>query len=402
MDLKVELVGVQSRNLRASCASSHTLEALERRSFFQHHGDAANEIRSRLGPTLVLFLESIIVSDELPTFYLWVSGVSEPREMFPGEEMFSELEADRFLVLYALNTGIKYHRATMALGIEDIDFTHPVDEHRDLWHPLETVLGNWLQMIEIGKITASQDEAPDEKYGPWIWHSYGRAQVGSTVTAFERLVIAVENRMSPDQLLDIPGGLLLNDAGLDAAAVPQECFIRSFLTRARRPRFKRMTPGLDAPHDPQMFAENQRFTVMDSRSEYGIVIPPVLIFASTGLYVSINPFCRVFADLIPRSDGSTLAGLYSESVERSSAELSEEGSRFILAFPVAGLFQHGFKPFGGEWWRAQRLERLFDKWRELVESGIWIVGPDGVEGSIDTFRDAETGRWDYYRIEPTW
>lgn len=37
---------------------------------------------------------------------------------------------------------------------------------------------------------------------------------------------------------------------------------------------------------------------------------------------------------------------------------------------VAELFQHGFKPFGGEWWRAQRLEALFDHWRYLVETGV--------------------------------
>ncbi|KAL7621626.1 hypothetical protein AAE478_008952 [Parahypoxylon ruwenzoriense] len=430
---------------RAWVAEGHALDELERRSFFQHYGDAANEIMDRLDPSLVVFLESIIVTGELPTFYFWVEGIARPVDMFPAEEVFPEAETDRFLILYTTNTGIVghglgliydqvSHRATMALGIEDLSATQPVDDHRDLWHPLETVLSNWLEMIEIGKITASQDDAPNEKYGPWTWHPYGPAQVERTAAAFERLVIAIEDRMSPDQLLDIPDGPLLNDANLDAASVPQECFIRSFLTRARRPRFKAIAPGLDVPHDPQAFAENQRFTVMNARHEYGTVIPPILIFASTerrtvnfdspSRYVSINPFCRVFADLIPRGDDSTLAGLYSESVERFSVDNCEEGFRLVLPFrfgthggeqgakksdgspvgegSVADLFQHGFKPFGGEWWRAQRLERLFDKWRELVENGVWSVGRDGVEGNIDTFRDAETGRWNDYRIEPTW
>ncbi|KAI2622558.1 hypothetical protein GGR54DRAFT_599025 [Hypoxylon sp. NC1633] len=426
-------------------AEGLALEELDRRSYFQHHGDAANEIRGRLNPAVTSFLESIIVHEKLPTFFYWVEGIAPPDMMFPDEEMFSEDERDRFLLLYTTNIAIvghsmgliydqKLHRATMALGMEDIDFTHPVTEHEDLWHPLETVLGNWLQMGEIGKITASPIEAPNAKHGPWTWHSYGPAQVDSTLAAFERLTIAIEDRMSPGKLLHASNGPLLENSDLDAASVPQRCFIRSFLTRARRPRFKTIAPGLEVPLDPGVFVANQRFTAVDTRSEYGILIPPVLIFASAerrtvnfdppGPYVSLNPFCKVYANSVPRGDYSTLAGLYSESVDRSFLDNSEEGFRLLLPFrfrahggeygarksngqlverhSVADLFQHGHKPFGGEWWRAQRLERLFDRWRELVESGVWRVGSQGVEGTIDTFKDADTGRWRDYIIEPTW
>ncbi|KAI0827519.1 hypothetical protein F5Y06DRAFT_283645 [Hypoxylon sp. FL0890] len=426
-------------------AEGHRLEELDRRSFFQYYGDAADELRDRLDPALALFLELTITSEDLPAFFYWVSGLMLPNEMFLAEEMFPEDERDRFVVLYRTNTGIvghalglvydqKLHRATMALAIEDIDITNPVDEHGSLWHPLGAVLENWLHMIEIGKITASQNETCNEKYGPWTWHPYSATQVDSTVAAFERLTTAIEDRMSPNRLLDISSGPLLSDTNLDAASVPQECFIRQFLTRARRPRFKTIAPGLEVPLDPDVFLANQKFTVMNARSEYGDLIPPVLIFASTerrtvnfdspSRYVSINPFCRIFADLVPRGDESTPAGLYSESVERWTVDNSEDGFRLVLPFrfrtnneedgarksdgwpvgkhSVADLFQHGFKPFGGEWWRAQRLERLFDKWRELIESGVWGVGHDGVQGSIDTFRDAATGRWSDYWIEPTW
>lgn len=47
------------------------------------------------------------------------------------------------------------------------------------------------------------------------------------------------------------------------------------------------------------------------------------------------------------------------------------------------------------------MERLFDRWTELIESGIWTVGEEGVEGRIETFRDADNGAcWDYW-IDPT-
>ncbi|KAI1137334.1 hypothetical protein F5Y05DRAFT_414491 [Hypoxylon sp. FL0543] len=426
-------------------AEGHGLEDLDRRSFFQHHGDAADEIRGRLDPSVISFLELAIAPGDPPPFFFWVGGFAQPQDMFEPEYLYPEDETNRFLALYRTNVGIvghglglvydqELHLATMALAIEDIDFTNPVDEHRVLWHPLETVLENWLHMIEIGKITPSPDEAPNEKYGPWTWHSYSPAQVDSTVAAFERLTVAIEDRMPPHQLLSLSNSPLLSDADLDAASVPQDCFIRHFLTRTRQPRFKMIAPGLEVPLEPDVFIANQRFTVMDRTSEFGVVIPPVLMFASTerrtvnfdppNRYVSVNPFCRVFSDQVPEGDELTLAGLYSESTERLFTDNSEDGFRLVLPFrlrtnneeggarrsdeqlvgehSVADLFQHGHKPFGGEWWRAQRLERLFDKWRELIESGIWSVGQDGVQGSIDTFRDAATGRWRDYWIEPTW
>ncbi|KAK8078826.1 hypothetical protein PG994_002633 [Apiospora phragmitis] len=48
------------------------------------------------------------------------------------------------------------------------------------------------------------------------------------------------------------------------------------------------------------------------------------------------------------------------------------------------------------------LERLFEHWRSLVERGVWAVGPRGVEGTIDAFKDADTEKWRDYQIPPTW
>lgn len=36
------------------------------------------------------------------------------------------------------------------------------------------------------------------------------------------------------------------------------------------------------------------------------------------------------------------------------------------------------------------LSMILDNWRQLVESGEWSVGSDGVEGGIEVFRDADT------------
>lgn len=75
--------------------------------------------------------------------------------------------------------------------------------------------------------------------------------------------------------------------------------------------------------------------------------------------------------------------------DKEGAILSDR--RLITSGSFIELFPHGrFHPFGGER-RAQRLERLFNRWTELIESGVWSVGRDGVEGDIDKFRDADDG-----------
>ncbi|EFX05295.1 hypothetical protein CMQ_3364 [Grosmannia clavigera kw1407] len=433
--------------------------------------DDADEIRDRLHDSLVAFLEAAEIPKEMWTFYFWVSGIAEPSEMF--QDGVSNGEADRFVVLYTTNiglaghsTGLVYdqrtHRATMALGIEDLDFSQPPEQHSDLWHPLETVLTQWIEMIRIGKITASPEDegdgddsdervgseegdaagnriekATNEKLGPWTWHAYSATQVDSAVAASNRLASAIESRMPEGSLLPESASPLLRDADLDAAAVPANCFIRSFLTHIRPPRFSTIAPGLLVPHDAARFARQQRFTRMDyaSADDGQHIIPPVLIFSAEGdrtvnfdsdsRYISHNPFCRAFADGVPAGDHSVPAGLYSESVERTAVDNAEEGFRLLLPYclreagqedsgakksdggyvekkSVADLFQHGFKPFGGEWWRAQRLERLFDRWRELVESRVWAVCETGVQGSIDIFKDADTTRTRDYWIAPSW
>ncbi|KAI0115533.1 hypothetical protein GGR51DRAFT_546322 [Nemania sp. FL0031] len=428
-------------------ADGRSLDDLGRRSYFERYGDEANDIADRLDPSLLAFLKSIIVPEDPPIFFFWVERIASPAEIFSAHEFFPEyedIEPGRFLLLYTTNLGLgehslgliydqKLHRATLTLGIEDVGFVKPVEEYDELWHSLEAVLSNWVYMVEIKKITASQEEAPNEKFGPWTWHTYSEAQVASTVVAFERLVTAIEERMLVESYLHSAEGSLLSNEQLDAVSVPGDCFIRAFATRARKPRFRMIAPGLEVPHDPTAFANNQKFTVMDFSSEDGIIIPPVLLFASSeratvdltppDRYVSFNPFLHKFRDL--RDNGPVIAGLYSESVERSDVDNAEEGFRLLLPFrfrgsdlegspraqksdgnfvtagSVAELFQHGFKPFGGEWWRPQRLESLFDHWKCLIEKGIWTVGEDGVQGDINLFRDTDT-RLSDYRIKPSW
>ena len=422
-------------------------ELFSRPSFFERDRDDSEVPLDRLDAALISFLESIIMPDE--AFFYWVYQVV----MMPADETFFEeennlVDKERFIIVYHTSpelgshtVGLVYdqqrHLATMTLAIESTESVIPVHEHLDMWYPLETILSNWIHMIRIGKITAGPPTKewppPYSELGPWKWQPYGAAQVDSAVAAMDRLSAAIEARMPPSSLLPVSRDTpLLTDAELDAASIPKSCFIRSFLTRVKTPRFKTIAPGLMVPHDALAFADRQKFTGLPRNHEFGTVIPSVLIFAAadSSQMVGFNKEIRwlffTAYDPVPYGDHIPIpAGLYSESVDRGHHDFAEEGFRLLLPFglrqdlrdnqaarrsdgslvtpgSVTELFQSGgFYPFGGEW-RAQRLERLMDRWWELVESGVWTVGIDGVEGDIDKFQDAGRGAWRDYWIAPGW
>ncbi|RAO73359.1 uncharacterized protein BHQ10_009371 [Talaromyces amestolkiae] len=407
---------------------------------------------NRLHPAIIAFLNAVISPeyDEGMCYFVGDLAVESADEFFIHEENHFE-NIDRFVKIYGTYyelgsqcLGLVYdqelHRAAVPLFIGSLDCIEPIADYEDLWMPLETILTNWIHMVHIGKVIASTtfDEDSVEKLqnGMWRWQSYSPAQVDTAVAAMNRLLAAIETKMPPESLSSAHGDKpLFTDEDLDVASIPQHCFIRSFLTRVRTPCFKYIAPGLEVPHNAAAFSDRQKFTGLpyspdDSGEDQ--YIPAVLIFASadSDRTLSFNNevkslFFR-YNDPVPYSEGYPIpVGLYSEPVDRTCGNIAEEGFRLVLPFhqqPGRGsndgarhsdgsligrqtftrLFQHGiYYPFGGEH-RAQRLERLLDRWRELVENGQWTVGRHGVEGVIDKFRDADGGAWRDYWIPPDW
>lgn len=420
-------------------------------TFFTAHGPTAEALRPRLDASLAAFLDTAVLpgdSSEAPPFFFWAQGLSDPDDLFANDtaDLYDEPE-DSLVCLYWPNIGqggesgggLYYHQghhlAAVFMHMDDLDYALPFEAHPTLWNPLETVLSNWIELLKLGKITASPKEEPAlfgvEKIGPWEWRPYSEAQIAACISAWDRLCEAVEAQMPPT-----PGGgdvavaePLLSHAALDVASVPGECFAHAFLSSARRPRFRHVAPGLSLPPaDGREFASLQRFTTLPRSPQ---AVPPVCLFASerqAHLVAGSSPFCADFRARPPDSPvpSSVPAGVYSESVDRTDFDNAEEGFRLLLPYglrdgvwdddigtrrsdgsvvgrgTVTDLFQHGYKPFGGDYNRPQRLERLFDHWHRLVAEGIWSVGPQGVEGTIDTFKDADTERWRDYCILPTW
>ncbi|KAI1105615.1 hypothetical protein F4804DRAFT_125090 [Jackrogersella minutella] len=427
-------------------------------TFFTTHGAAAEALRPRLHPSLVAFLDTAILppadGPEPAPFFFWANGLSEPDHLFANEaaDLFDE-PADSLVCLYFPNIGQGgefggglfyhqgHHRAAVFMHMDDYDYALSIEAHSLLWYPLETVLSNWIELVHLGKITASPRDTPalfgSEKIGPWEWRPYSEAQVAACVCAWDRLCDVIEARVLPLLPTSAPTNVaepepLLAPSALDAASVPNPSFACAFLSGARRPRFCCIAPGLLLPPtDAMEFATLQSFTRLPRDPQ---ATPPVCLFpaAEGGLEADLarssNPFCNNFRATSPSSPvpSRVPAGVYSESVERDAFDNAEEGFRLLLPYGLEGdvgdasrgaqksdgsfvgtgtvdeLFQHGYKPFGGDYYRPQRLERLLDHWRKLVDKGIWSVGPRGVEGTMDTFRQADTAHRRDYTISPTW
>lgn len=417
-------------------ASNRDLGDFESQSWFEKHGDKANEIRERLEPSLVKFLESVYDSSELDvSLFYWVSRLNDPDALWENWEEFAEEgEEYRRMTLYRTNTGLlgghtdglcydqKLHKAVMFISIDDHDFANK-DEDAHLWYPLETVLSNWIVTMRMGKITAGPDgvKLDNEKYNPWMYHSYSPQQVEDTVAAFNRLVVAIESRIPTARRRWPTSTPVLSHKLLDSALVPNPSFARSCLTTIRLPSFKYIAPGLLIP-TPETFVQSQLFTSIKDEDDK-FAIPPVLLFRAQETLKcdpdDSNLFGPVYSSVL--QDKQIPAGVYTDAISRRAEDTAEEGFRLILPFPIgkneyarkstgqlidgnfADLYQHGFKPFGGDWTRAQRLVSLLDNWTGMVERGLWEVGEDGVEGGIEKFEEADTeARWKYYWIEPDW
>lgn len=427
----------------------------EKHNWFQVHHRAnmwCNAYRdyTTMDRQLVDFLEAVIVpfGEGHPFFFHWASSLPTPAEIHDHYliQHFDDYTADNksaISVLYTMTldmsregVGIVYNRNIRKVAfvptIFHSDLVTPASEHPERWFTLEYLLSQWIKLYLHGKITIGPPKSERHRI-PDVWRiqGYSQFQVTNTITAFERLVRAIESRMPPGS--DPPPSqttkrFLLTDDELDDAGAPTMCFVRSFLTGAPVPKFKFIAPGLLVPHDAKRFIAQQRFTRLAYVQKAGYereIVPPLLIFADkdgrtvdfSGEYkdYSVNPFPKEMH--LPAHDKSTPAGLYSESVALDASDMAEEGFRLLTPFrfasnytgarlsdgsplpvgSVSDLFQHGDFPLGGMA-RAQRMEKLFSWWQRLIEDGIWTVGKDGVEGSMDTFREADYGRWKDYMI----
>ncbi|KAK4247271.1 hypothetical protein C7999DRAFT_41421 [Corynascus novoguineensis] len=386
-----------------------------RATYFSTHGDAAEAVRPRLHASLAAFLAAARTFD-VPLFY-FVGGMPHPDwgdfyGLFANETADLEDEPEDSIVrLYFSHMdacegksggGVLYHQGRHLASF----FVHPSDTY---WHPLETILSNWIGLIRLGKVVVSPTDEPalygSVKIGNWEWRPYGDSQIAGCVAAWDRLCDAIEARrrqcrgatVEDDNRFSEP---LLTSPAMDAAQIPDPSFARAFLGLAHRPRhIRRIAPGLSLPPaDAAAFAAAQPFTQLprsvpqwDGTDVEGIVPPVYIFFSDAGApQVDVSDRRSSFRSYWGDGHGKvpdgiafpsrTPPGVYSECVIRSEPEATEEAFRLPLPFNLFGArFSSGAE----------------------MKNGAADELPHGVEGSIDLFKDA-TVNWADYTIPSSW
>ncbi|KAI4595872.1 hypothetical protein KJ359_006511 [Pestalotiopsis sp. 9143b] len=438
------------KSLEYNAADDQAL-VLHRVSWFDHHGDAAAQVRSLLSPSLVAFLEQALDSPNGHSLSYDVNGLSPPGFLFLNNNLDPD-EPNRYVTLYVANLiathpdGLVFdqreNKAIIQMSMFDSDVTK---NGRQQWHPLEVILGNWLDMVQIRKIEAVGDdvEVPNDKFDPWIFRPSSQQQLADTLNVYHELLSAIESRLPeasrPESRSTEP---LVSEAMLEAAQmIRRDSFAWSFLSRARRPAFRYIAPGLAIP-DAQDF-RHQPFSSVETDAEpledgeLGIQFP-ILLFPSSELFRS-TPVMNTAGGAIdqpfppPWSEvDSYPAGLYLTDSDREAADF-EDGVRLVLSFGIGSrgwartadgarfgenksahgvgrggskdtysdLYQLGYVPFIDS--HETRLEQVLQAWLRHIETGLWEVGEDGVLDGINKWREADTEEhWEEYTVPISW
>src|ERR1700761_5993889 len=88
-------------------SSGKSLDSLERRTWFNVHGDRAEQMRTRLSDQLVGFLERVAENADNHSLFYYSYGLSAPDSMWDHHQDHDE--EDRFLTLYGANHIVSHH-----------------------------------------------------------------------------------------------------------------------------------------------------------------------------------------------------------------------------------------------------------------------------------------------------
>jgi hypothetical protein len=260
--------------------------------------------------------------------------------------------------------------------------------------------------------------------------SYTEHDLEGSLDALNALITAIETRM-PSLLpaADFDTGFIDITAPETSALFSPKTFARRFLERARKPRFTYLAPGLQIAYG-QPFA---------SVSVDNNMLRPILLLQSSlpahhdvfktswGENHEIPPFNKKFEAI-----RNFPSGLYLTESNPYSWNPYEDGCKLLLPFAIGGhgwartsdgalfgedpyeegetaepfptsaqLFQSGFNHFTRN--HDVQLRHVLWRWVDLVETGVWQVDGDGVQGGIEKWREADTEEhWEDYQLPMDW
>jgi hypothetical protein len=294
-------------------------------------------------------------------------------------------------------------------------------------YPLERALRLWLNLYESGKFQPSI--GLEAIYGSENHERYIPSDLDRDLEAYDKLISAIQARSpvgTSTTISDEPS--LVDEGTLNEFRISG--ILRDFLLKARRPNFQYIAPGLRLPSSEWL----QEVLSRDRGSErYNFVRDEGRVLPDDGPWQPdwMQHESNYVGEPLPLFPGPEVLS-FSEAFEREHKAylveglsglygwpdaISEDAVRLVLPYPIGAngwvrdgnpdavtdenrqdvpeslvnndsLYQYGWCPFLPA--HLPPLSVILNNWRELIEAGEWSVAPDGVEGGVDVFKDADT------------
>ncbi|KAL3469678.1 hypothetical protein BJX99DRAFT_251800 [Aspergillus californicus] len=373
--------------------------------------------------------------------FYFLGGMIPPKGLMEGAA--HSFDTPRFLEIYQHSwfrglddEGLFFDQETgQASWIEDWNDTMAVCTHEWGWLPLEVILDAYLQMHDEGKAEALPPSRLKDlrstypgPVDPWIpIHQYTEIDINRAVTAFQRLINAIDSRLEnknecTSSYIDLPWH---DPVTLAQDFIPGNSFAHRFLQAVYqwKVRFRYIAPGIRLPTVSE-FLDQPIKVFGDSRYRHLATFPsdgPLQIFQINAEHTVQD---SVYNIDLP-------AGVYIDRVMPESWFFWSNGCRVLLPFRIRakGWARHSNgQPFvinnfnedvrphdrNGAIYQARftngittnhfvQINKVLNNWADRVKMGDWDVTEDGVAGGIEKFKEADTEEhWKKYWIPPAW
>lgn len=287
-------------------------------------------------------------------------------------------------------------------------FVFEDDDSSPIWQRLETILTAWIVLIERRKVAVMHKDlgkGPDPASGvcldmkePWGWASWTRADLEDALEAWNDLIGAINDRLPEPRPDPLSRSSLFEVDDLRAAEIEEGSFAWEFYTKACKPYFQFLGPGLQPASREQLLSRPFRsvWESQNPRPDLGSpeIFPLPILLGSQ--------LAKSWVDSYQYEVGPVAWGLYLDVLHSRTLSCPyEDATRLVLPYeldeatsarnldgkPAVGnaeLYQIGQNPF--ETNRATtQLWQMLKNFTAHVDSEEWRVDANGVSEPATVF-----------------
>lgn len=233
---------------------------------------------------------------------------------------------------------------------------------------------------------------------PWGWAPWTKADLEDSLEAWNDLISAINDLLPEPHAEPLSSASLFEVDDLHAADVEEGCFAWKFYSKARRPSFQFLAPGLQLPSREQLLANPFRQAWESQAPRRGLPWEPNMFPLPVLLGTQL---AKSWVDTQDYKVGNVAWGLYLDILDsRSHLCPYEDAARLVLPYelgeatfarkldgkPATGnfeLYQMGQNPF--ETNRATQLWQMLKNFTAHVDAGEWKVDANGVSEAATVF-----------------